>query len=180
MKLKPLLLSAALVVALSVEAAEFREVRLEEDGNRLTIVQSDGATFAAPKFEDQDSFEKPGISSSRRYAGWLALFPNQGASYSQPLYLVVLDAAKRMHRFSGDFGMVFGWCFAKETDAVIYRFQFPHGMTPIGFEMRRAKDGKLLHRFRLEPIKRDGDESRVIRTKAPEWTRCAQQSAATE
>jgi len=167
-------------VALSAGAAEFVEVRVEEHGGKLRIIEPDGATFLAPKMEDQDGFEKPGVSNDHRHAGWLALFPNRGASYSQPLYVVVLDASKRTRRFSGAFGMVFGWCFAKNSNAVIYKYQFPHGETSIGFDMRRLKDGKLLHRFRLEPIQPDEDASQVIRAKAPAWTRCAQESAAAE
>lgn len=180
MKRIALLLSATLVVAFSGEAAEFRETRLENDGTQLTIVKSDGIVFPAPKIKDQDGFKEPAISNNHRFAGWLALFPNQGASYSQPLYLVVLDASMRTHRYSGNFGMVFGWCFAKDSDAVVYRYSFPHGITPIGFEMRRIGDGELLHRYRLEPIKPDEDESQVVRAQAPPWTRCAQATAAAE
>ena len=175
-----LLLSAACSIALSARAAEFLEARIDDSGSRLTVVRSDGPTFSAPKFEDQDGIDKPAVSSNHRYAGWLALFPNQGASYSQPLYLVVLDSSKRTRRFTGDFGMMFGWCFVRGSDAVVYRYQFPHGMTPIGFDMRRLKDGKLLRRVLVEPIKPEEDESQVIRAKAPAWTRCAQDSAATK
>ena len=110
----------------------------------------------------------------------LPLYPNHGASYSQPLHVVVLDASKRIHQFSGHFGMVFSWCFTQESDAVVYRLTFPHGLTPVGFEMRRIKDGKLLRSFLLDPISPDKDESKVIRTKAPSWTRCAQDSAAVQ
>jgi hypothetical protein len=174
MRLTSLLLFAVICVALSARAAEFSEVRIDEQGSKLTIIESDGATFLAPKIEDQDGFEKPGVSDNHRYAGWLALFPNRGASYSQPIYLVVLDASKRTRLFSGDFGMVFGWCFAKNSNAVIYKYQFPHGRTPIGFDMRRIEDGKLLHRSQLDAVKPSEDESQVIRAKAPTWTRCAQ------
>jgi hypothetical protein len=176
MRLTLLLFLSTVGLALSARAAEFIEVRVEEHGEKLKIVERDGTTFSAPKIEDQDSFEKPSVSNNRRYAGWLALFPNRGASYSQPIYLVVMDTSRRTRRFSGDFGMVFGWCFAKNSNAVIYRYQFPHGETPIGFDMRRLMDGKLLRRSQLEPIKPD-DESDV-RVKAPAWTRCAQDSAA--
>ncbi|WP_292432637.1 hypothetical protein [Methylobacter sp.] len=178
MKPTALILSVACSIAFSARAAEFLEARIDDSGSRLTVVRSDGATFSAPKFEDQDSFDKPAVSSNHGYVGWLALFPNQGASYSQPLYLVVLDSSKRARRFAGDFGMVFGWCFVKGSDTVVYRYQFPHGVTPIGFDMRRLKDGKLLRRVRVQPIKPDEDESQVIRAKVPAWTRCAQDGAA--
>ncbi len=180
MKIIPLLLPAVLAVTLSAEATEFRKAELMDNGAKLTISQSDGSSFLAPMLKDQDSFAAPIVSRNHRYAGWLALYPNQGASYSNPLYVVVLDASKRIHRFYGDFGMVFGWCFTKESDAVVYRFTFPHGVTPVGFEMRRIKDGKLLRSFLLDPISPDEDESKVIRAKAPIWTRCAQDSTAAQ
>jgi hypothetical protein len=176
MKLAPLLLAAMVGTSLAAEAAEFRKAQLTESGTKLTITQSDGTSFNAPRNEDQDSFAAPGVSRNHRYAGWLALYPNQGASYSQPLDLAVVDASMRIHRFSGNFGMVFGWCFAEKSDAVVYRFSFPHGMTPVHFEMRRIDDGKLLREFQLEPIASDEDESQVIWAKAPVWTRCAQRS----
>jgi len=180
MKLAAKFLAVACLAASAAGATEFRVTQLDNGGSKLTITQSDGKAFSAPKIDDQDRFEKPAVSMDHRYAGWLALFPNEGASYSEPLYLVVLDAAKQARHFAGDFGMVYGWCFTKDSNAVVYKYQFPHGMTPIGFEMRRLKDGGLLHRFRLEPIKPDEDEAQVIRARAPAWTRCAQESAATE
>jgi hypothetical protein len=177
MRLTPRLFLAVVAVSLSVEAAEFRDIRLEEDGSTLNIVRSDGVTFAAPKFEDQDSFWMPRVSSNRRYAGWLALFPNRGASYSQPLDLVILDVSNQIRHYGGNFGMVFGWCFSESSSAVIYRYQFPHGATPTGFDMRRLKDGKLLRRIQLEPTKPDEDEFQLIRARAPAWTKCARSDA---
>ena len=180
MKLTSLLVFAVVAVALSAEAAEFRQAQLAEGGAKLTITQSDGSSFDAPKLDDQDSFANPDVSANYRYAGWLALYPNRGASYSQPIHLAVVDTSKHIHRFSGNFGMVFGWCFAEKNDTVVYRFGFPHGITPIGFEMRRIKDGKLLRHFRLEPIGPEEDEYQIIRAKAPVWTRCAQKNAIAE
>jgi len=180
MKLASLLFCTVAGVALSAEAADFRKAQLTEDGAKLTITQSDGLSFNAPRIDDQDGFADPGVSINFRYAGWLALYPGHGASYSQPLHLAVIDTSKHIHRFAGDFGMVFGWCFAEKNNAVIYRFAFPHGITPIGFEMRRIKDGKLLRHFLLEPIGPDEDEYQVIRAKAPVWTRCAHKSVITE
>jgi hypothetical protein len=167
-------------VTLPTRATEFTGIRLGEHGGKLTIIERGGAALLAPKIDDQDGFAKPDVSDNHRYAGWLELFPNRGASYSQPIGLAVMDTSKRIRRFSGDFGMVFGWCFTKDSNAVIYRYQFPHGQTPTGFDMRRLKDGKLLRRFLLEPIKSDEDESQLIRAKAPAWTRCAHESATSQ
>jgi len=76
--------------------------------------------------------------------------------------------------------MIFGWCFAKNASAVVYRYQFPHGVTPIGFDMRRLKDGRLLRRVLLGPVKPDEDETAVVRAKAPAWTGCVRDGAATK
>lgn len=180
MQIARLLSLAALTIALSVQAASLSGARLESGGAGLVVVQDDGSTFHAPKIEDQDSFRKPRVAADHRHVGWLALFPDRGASYSQPLYLVVLDASRQLRRFSGDFGMVFDWCFTKSSDAVVYRYQFPHGLTSTGFDMRRLSDGKLLRRALLDPIDFDDDETQVIRKKAPLWTRCAQERAGSE
>jgi len=177
MRLTALSIFAACLASSSAQAAGFREARLDDKGRKLTITESAGRAFSAPRSEDQDSFEKPGVSRNHRYVGWLALFPNGGASYSQPLYLAVLDSSKKMERFAGDFGMVYGWCFTKDSTAVVYRYQFPHGATPIGFDMRSLRDGRILRSFRLEPMGPDEDEEEVIRESAPEWTKCAQASA---
>lgn len=160
------------------QAVEFMESRVENDGRTLMLVARGGATLIAPKIDDQDSFGKPGVSNDHRYAGWLALFPNRGASYAQPLYLVVLSDSNQIQRLSGDFGMVYGWCFTR-NNAVVYMYEFPHGLTPIGFDMRRLGDGKLLRRARIEPIDPDSDIPlhQYLRDKAPAWTRCAQESA---
>ena len=180
MKRSLLLFSLMLATALGANAAEFRDARLADQGTTLTITPPDGQEFSAPKFEGQDSFESPAVSADRRFVGWLALFPNKGASYSQPLSLVVMDTSKRTRRFAGDFGMVFGWCFATRHEAVVYRFQFPHGMSPIGFQMRRIADGKLLRHALIDPIVPNDGELRAVRVKAPAWTRCAQEDATAE
>ena len=72
------------------------------------------------------------------------MFPDRGASYSQPIYLVVTDTHNRLKRFSGNFRTAFAWCFAGEGRAVVYKYMFPHGITSVGFEMRRIFDGHYL------------------------------------
>jgi hypothetical protein len=175
-----IILASATVASLSAQAARFSAVKLESDGSKLQVRRTDDSMFAAPKFDSQDGFQKPAVSGNGRHVGWLALYPDQGASYSQPLHLAVLGPSGKVRRFEGDFGMVYGWCFTPKSDAVVYQYQFPHGATPIGFEIRRLSDGKLVHRVKLEPVPPDGDEAKVIRAKAPAWTKCAQESAAAE
>ena len=106
------------------------------------------------------------------------MFPDRGASYSQPIYLVVTDTRNRLKRFSGDFGMVFAWCFAGEGQAVVYKSMFPHGITSIGFEMRRISDGRLLRRILLEPTRVGMDEDEILGKRVPSWARCAQRTQA--
>ena len=173
-------LASVALAALPIQAARFSGVELESNGSKLLVLRTDGSAVAAPKIKDQDEFQKPAVSASGRYVGWLALYPNQGASYSQPLHVAVLGPSGEVRRFSGSFGMVYGWCFTPHSDAVVYQYQFPHGATPIGFEMRRLKDGKLIRRAKLEPIGPDEDEAQAIRARAPAWTECAQKSAAAQ
>ena len=172
MKFAFLLLFAMGSTSLSAQATEFRQAQLTDGGSALSITQLDGSTFNAPKVDGQDGFASPQVSKNHRYVGWLALDGGHGASYSQPLDLVVMDEAKRLHRFSGSFGMVLGWCFAEKGDSVVYRFAFPHGLTPTSFEMRRIKDGRLLREFRLLE-----DESQAGGADVPAWGKCAQTSA---
>jgi len=167
MKLTPLL-AAVLVFELSANAAEFRAVRLSDDGKELVITQSDASKVSAPRLDDQDSFDTARVSTDGRYVGWLALYPF-GASYSEPLELVVLGQRQRLHRFRGYFGMVFRWCFWPKQSAVVYAFRFPHGQTDTGFELRRIDDERLLGRYAI-PFDA-GKGSGTIRA-APAWVRC--------
>ena len=155
----------------------FARAELLSNRAALSLQRHDGSEFVAPKFDDQDFFDKPAIASNSAYVGWLALFPDRGASYPQPLYLVILDRFNRVHRFEGNFGMVFGWCFTEDGRSVVYEYSFPHGMTPITFDMRRIDDEKLLHRFELDPIAHEDDEDAIFQAKIPGWARCAAKSA---
>lgn len=156
------------------QAATFLLAELKNEGARLLITRTDNTQTEAPAFKDQDGFAKPRIAPGGKSVGWLALYPNLGASYSQSLELVVLDDAQRLHRFAGNFGMVYAWCFNVRGDAVVFKYQFPHGSTPIAFDMRRVSDGHLLRHTTLDPIGPDEDEKTVVRNRAPKWTSCAQ------
>jgi len=169
-----LLLAAAGVGA---ETARFASVELTDERTRLLISRTDGSVVAAPMQVDQDSFDKPAISADGGYAGWLALYPNRGASYSQPLGLVVLDARNHTHHFAGTFGMVFEWCFAPGADAVVYTYSFPHGRTPTGFDMRRIKDERLLHRAIVEP-KLTSAGVQEVDAAVPHWANCLHTASA--
>jgi hypothetical protein len=158
----------------------FVHASLERNGGRLLLQRADGSQSAAPKLEGQDSFGEPAIASNRRYAGWLAIDSNHGASSSQPLYLVVMDGSNRLHRFRSDFGMVFGWCFSRRGTEVVFRSEFPHGPSPVEYQMRRISDGKLLRRFKVgESSMPDGEEATRPQPR-PSWAKCAAASQGTQ
>jgi len=171
--MKRLLLTLLMLpcVSASAQVSGFTQAVLDRDGEVLWLRRADGSQTAAPTLEDQDSFEAPAVASDRRHAGWLALFPNQGASYSQPLYLVVMDTSNHLQRFRSDFGMVFKWCFTPRGKEVVFQSAFPHGPTPAEFEMRRISDGRLLRRFTLpeNTLRGDGD---TPHEPVPSWANC--------
>lgn len=175
MKVTGLLLSPFFLMAATLcRAGEYDAVRLTGEGERLSLTLAGGKSMDAPKSGTQDGFEQPLVSRDGSFVGWLALYPNRGASYSQPLELVVMDGARHLHRFSGDWGMVYGWCFAPAGNAVVYRYSFSHGDLTPGFDMRRIEDGRLLKRFRMPDTGVDVDLVAAVRARAPSWTRCAQ------
>jgi hypothetical protein len=174
-QLRALLMASLMWVAIPCQAGEFQGVRLFNDGASLEITSVHGKAVPAPKLGTQDGFDQPALSPDRRYVGWLAMYPGRGASYSQPVELVVMDEARRLHRFFGEWGMVYGWCFAPGGRAVIYRYSFSHGDQTPGFDMRRIEDGRLLKRYRMPDVGVDVDLAAAVRAEAPSWTRCAQQ-----
>lgn len=167
----------ALLIVLCANASgqhnRFTQALLDQDGGSLQLHRADGSQSAAPTLAGQDAFEQPAVASNRRYVGWLALFPNQGASYSQPLYLVVMDTSNRLQRFRGDFGMVFSWCFSPRGTEVVFQSSFPHGVTPVEFQMRRISDGKLLRRLELPENGSLHDEGSAWHQSLPSWAKCA-------
>lgn len=169
-RLLPALVMLSCVTAYGQENG-FTQALLEPNSELLWLRRADGSQTAAPMLEDQDAFEAPAVASDRRHAGWLALFPNQGASYSQPLYLVVMDTSNHLQRFRSDFGMVFKWCFTPGGKEVVFQSAFPHGPTSVEFEMRRISDGRLLRRFEL-PENGLLDDSNTPHKPVPSWANC--------
>ena len=168
---------AVLFLATNCYAQTFSSASLVKGGTELVLKRVDGKVSVAPRFEEQDKFSQPRIAPDGRTAGWLALYPDLGASYSQPLALVLLDQTNRVQRFRGEFGMVHGWCFVDAGTAVVLMYSFPHGITPIGYDKRRIRDGRLLARRQLEPIPAEDDEAAVLSGRTPAWAKCALSAA---
>lgn len=168
---------AAVFVATNVCAQAFVTATVAQDGAGLILTRAGNSPIIAPKLEDQDGFSKPAVAPGGGSVGWLALYPGYGASYSQPLGLVLLDQSNRLRRIHGEFGMVYGWCFVEAGTAVSLMYSFSHGITPIGYDKRRISDGKLLARKRLEPIPAGEDEAEILRRRTPAWAKCALSSA---
>jgi hypothetical protein len=167
---------AALILAVHGALTKYFHLATPADGSELVVTRTDGSKLSVPKSAGQDAFDKAAISDSGRYVGWLAL-SNLGDSYPQPLGLDVLDTSNRIQHFRGDFGMVSGWCFGKQDSTVTYTYSFPHGVTPIGFDMRRLNDGKLLRRFQMNLAKPGENDDKRVRNVAPSWTLCAWNNA---
>ena len=170
MTLRTLLAMAmALAATFSANAVEYKDVSLSGDGSELIIATADGSTFKAPRFEDQDTFDAPNVSPGGRYVGWLAQYPDRGATYSQPLYLMVMDRNRRVHRFFGGLGFVHRWCFWPRRNAVVYAYGFSHGQRSTWYELRRIDDERVLGRHEI-PDESLGN-TKALRT-APVWVRC--------
>jgi hypothetical protein len=166
----------ALLVVLCATASgqqnRFTNVILDRDGESLRLQRANGTQSAAPKLEGQSEFGEPAVASNGRYVGWLALFSDKGASYSQPLYVVVLDTSNRLQRFRSDFGMVFSWCFSPKGTEVVFKSMFPHGPTPVEFKMYRLSDGKQLRRLTLPEDDSTYDGELKSHHPLPSWTKC--------
>lgn len=173
MKTFPVLLATMLTSGALAQAVGFSHVTLLRGGDELVIYRSDGHSSAAAKLQDQSAFDKPAISSNRHYLGWLALYSGQGTSYALPLELVVEDDRDHIYHFAGSFGMVFGWCFATGPNSVTFMYSFPHGLTPVAFETRRIRDGKILQHFELDPSQMDKVVGDAAPRSLPQWARCA-------
>jgi hypothetical protein len=141
-----------------------------EIGN-LVLQRADGSQLLAPKLDDQDSFSEAVVAKNGKYAGWLATYPNNGASFSMHQNLVVMDTNNRIRTFEGGYGIVSAWCFADGDTVLIYRLSDPDNRQPIGFQMRRIADGELLQNF-THYSGDTVDKDTNVETSTPTWARC--------
>ncbi len=118
-------------------------------------------------------FEGAKISRDGTLVGWLADFSPEEENYSVPLALVVMDVSGKLRVFSPPRAIV-GWCFTRDSRAVVYSMSALHGPTDELFELRDIKNGKLLKRFDLpwESLDRQ-TQGRPSKVAIPDWARCA-------
>jgi hypothetical protein len=165
---------AALVTLPVYAQSPFVSFTLAESGMRLEIRDRSGASWHAPKRNDQVAFQSAKIATGGRYAGWLALSPNCCTSYPIPLALIILDTNGQLHEYRGQ-QATFGWCFELGGTAVAYKRTILHGATPELFELRRIRDGALLRTFEVPVEVSTGD---APRPSLPKWANCAAKDAA--
>ncbi len=167
--MKTALAAAALLCPLLAGASGFRSAELSNDRQQLVITTRDGERFSAPSLPEQVEFAAPRVSPDGRHVGWLAYYDNCCTSYPIPLYLVVLDEDRHLHRFDGVKMAVFGWCFSKDSRAVAFRQAPLHFSNAEHHELRRIADEQLL----AEHDAPDGfDDDEQARRRLPAWARC--------
>jgi hypothetical protein len=170
-----LLAALALLASLPVHAqSPFVSLSLTDGGTRLEIRDRSGASWIAPKPDDQVGFRSPKLAKGGRYAGWLALSAYCCTSYPIALALIVLDTSGQLHEFNGP-QATFGWCFELGGTAVAYKREFLHGATPELFELRRIRDGALLGTFEVPVEVSTGEAPKPT---LPKWANCAANDAA--
>jgi hypothetical protein len=170
------ILGAALALVAHGPRRVYSRATTSADGAELIVTKVDGSKLSVPKSEGQHAFGKPEVSRDGRYVAWLEMYSNY-ASDDLPVGVDVLDRSGRIQHFRGDFGGVFGWCFGEQGNTVIYTYSFPHGITPVAFDMRRLSDGKLLQRVSVGGEKPDESDDGLVRNTAPSWALCAWNSA---
>ena len=80
------------------------------------VTQDEGRQLLAVRCR----FVAPNISGDGKYVGWLAAYPELGASYAMTAELAVLDLSQRLHYFHGDWGLVSEWCAPNRPGEVVF------------------------------------------------------------
>ena|SRR5690348_16906367 len=162
------------LISCCTEAATFETVTLSGDGRVLTVRMTDG-TVVTPRLEmgrfdtEQSQFIAPKISPDGKYVGWLAAYPDLGASYATAAELAIMGLSQRLHYFHGNWGVVMDWCFPTTSGEVVFAVSFPHGLSEHDVELRRIGDEILLASYLIPS---DGEERAQALGKAPDWFAC--------
>jgi hypothetical protein len=163
------LAAIALLCPLLAGAGGFRAAELSSDQRQLVVTLRDGERFMAPSLPEQVKFDAPRISADGRHVGWLAYYDNCCTSYPIPLFLVVMDEDRHLHRFDGIQLAVFAWCFSKDSRAVAFRQAPLHFSNAEHHELRRIADERLLAQH---DAPEGFDDDAQAQRRLPPWARC--------
>ncbi len=161
------------------QARNIQSFTLSDDGQHLTIVLSDKTSFSAPRdgsnnfvpVEQQEGFRDVFVSPNRQLIGWTATFPNLSMSYPVSLSLVIHDGVRVVRTLSNEWGIISSWHFSPDSRSVVYRTEFPHGLSPVEFRRVRIADGKTSAIFSCYPP--DPKQQVLKWSHPPKWTRAS-------
>lgn len=167
--MKPFILSLLAVMAFVIPAASFAKTK----GTLATPYIPTTTVFASHIDAGATGFEAPKLSPDSSLVGWLVDFSPCCESYSVPMELVVMSPTGRLHVFSPPRSIV-GWCFSKDSRAVVFSITALHGPTDESFELHRVEDGKLLKEFDLPWKDLDRQINGLpLEVRIPVWAVCA-------
>lgn len=141
---------ATLFLICSAHAVQFEAATLSESGDTLTLSTRSGAIPAPRTTSEQQGFSDAKVSSNRSLVGWLALTSNCCTSYPLPTSLVIFRDGRVVRSFV-EAPPIWSWSFQEHNTAVAYRQEYPHGISPIIYKLRRISDGRSLGEFVCAP-----------------------------
>ncbi|MES2307006.1 MAG: carboxypeptidase-like regulatory domain-containing protein [Gemmatimonadota bacterium] len=135
-------LTPALVASQASPGVRYRSATIDQRGE-LVIVSRQGRAIRVPKRGKQTSFGSPELSADSTAVAVPALFANCCTSYDIPLELVVY-AAGRTHRFTGDGLPIFQWGFVDGGRRVAFGQEPVHFGCEIHYELHDVASEKLV------------------------------------
>jgi hypothetical protein len=175
----PVVAIVSIFLCLPAFAGSFMSAEKSTDKSHLVITRTNGKKIEAPTLPKQVGFDSVKISPDGTHVGWLAMFPN--VSYPVPMYLVVMDSAGHIKKFSGDV-LIFEWCFLPDSKSVAYMSSSLHFTDGEDFEWRSLKDKHLLGEYEypddyhIRPELRAHDARAKVVKNAPKWVKCVPKS----
>lgn len=175
----PVIAVISIFMCLPAFAGSYMSTEKSIDKSHLVITRTNGKKTEAPTIPKQVGFDSVKISPNGNYVGWLAMFAN--VSYPVPMYLVVMDPAGHIKKFSG-YALIFEWCFLPDSKSVAYMSSSLHFTDGEDFEWRSLKDKHLLGEYEypddyhIRPELRAHDARAKAVKNAPEWVKCVSKS----
>jgi len=153
-----------IVLASHSAGAAVSSFKLSDDELTLSIQLSDGSSFMAPHTNsEQAGFSNVQIAPNKRLIGWTVTFLNCCTSYPLPRSLVVHDGSRIVRIVGVEDLSIFEWQFSKDSQAIVYFRELPHGNSPRYFRWIRVCDGKVLGEFDCFPDDPDIPSKKLIR-----------------